>query len=128
MYQLNDGLSLFDVIKLTVFPANDFSLPADVPLGPAIDGAHYIVGKKQQKIEIVQRGWMSASQRIVLGIPLHPDRMSSSDWLALPGIGLKLADRIDRDRQKNGDFGSLAALNRVKGIGQKSIENWRIFF
>jgi competence protein ComEA len=43
--------------------------------------------------------------------------MSRSDWVALPGIGKKLAENIHIDRQKNGDFGSLDALKRVKGVG-----------
>lgn len=128
VHQLNDGLTLLDVIKLTALGSGDLSSPAEGYFAPAINGAHYVVRKKDQKIEIVQRGWMSASKRIAMGIALHPDRMSSSDWVALPGIGPKLADRINSDRQKNGDFGSLIAMRRVKGIGPKSIENWKIFF
>lgn len=128
VYQLNDGLSLFDVIKLTPFASGNLLSPAADYLEPAINGAHYVVTKKEQKIGIVQRGWMSASKRIAMGIPLHADRMSSSDWVALPGIGPKLAEKINSDRQKNGDFSSLSALKRVKGIGPKSIENWRNFF
>ena len=128
VYQLNDGSSVLDVINLTAFAADDLSLPAESYFLPAINGAHYVVVEKEQKIDIVQRGWMSASRRIALDIPLHPDRMSGSDWLALPGVGPKLADRINLDRQKNGVFGSLRTLQRVKGIGPKSIENWRRFF
>lgn len=71
---------------------------------------------------------MPASQRIVLGIPLHPDSMVGDDWQALPGIGPKLAERIEADRQKNGEFASLEDLKRVSGIGKKRIEAWRIFF
>lgn len=128
VYQLNDGLSVLDVINLTALACGDLSSPVGAYSEPVINGAHYIVTKKEQKIEIVQHGWMSASQRIVLGIPLHPDRMSSSDWVALPGIGPKLADRINFDRQKNGEFVTLSGLQRVKGVGPKSIEKWKIFF
>jgi len=128
VYQLNDGLSLFDVIKLTALGSGDLSSPAEGSFAPALNGAHYVVNKKDQKIEIVQHGWMSASKRMALGIPLHPDRMSRSDWVALPGIGPKLAERINVDRQINGDFSTLGALKRVKGIGSKSIENWRLLF
>ena len=128
VYQLNDGLTLLDVIKLTALGSGDLSSPAEGFFAPALNGAHYVVNKKEQKIEIVQHGWMSASKRMALGIPLHPDQMSRSDWVALPGIGPKLAERINVDRQINGDFNSLSALKRVKGIGPKSIENWRILF
>jgi len=46
----------------------------------------------------------------------------------LPGIGETLARRLELDRQENGEFGSLEGLLRVKGVGLKSIERWRIFF
>ncbi|MCP3177174.1 helix-hairpin-helix domain-containing protein [Desulfuromonas sp. KJ2020] len=54
--------------------------------------------------------------------------MSLADWTVLPGVGPKLAERIEKDRQKNGDFGSLEALQRVKGIGPKRINSWKFFF
>ena len=128
VYQLNDGLSVLDVIELTIFSSGHLSPSAESYVKPAINGARYGIAKKDQKIEIVQRGWMSAGKRIALGIALHPDRMSSSDWVALPGIGKKLAEKIHTDRQKNGDFGSLDALKRVKGVGPGRIATWRTFF
>jgi competence protein ComEA len=128
VYQLNDGSSILDVINLTGLASDAFTIPAKKSLAHAIDGAHYVVNKKGQKFEIVQRGWLPAGQRIALGIPLHPDRMSGSDWFALPGIGGKLAERIRIDRQKNGDFGALDAVQRVKGIGPAKIASWRGFF
>jgi competence protein ComEA len=128
VYQINDGFSLRDVIKLTIAAPDKISSSVEVYFEPVNDGAIYTIAKKDQKIKIVRRGWMSASKRIALNIPLHPDRMSRTDWVALPGIGDKLAERIHIDRQKNGDFGSLDALKRVKGIGQGRIDSWRIFF
>jgi len=128
VYQLNDGLSVLDVIKMTAFHSGHLSPSAENYFKPAINGARYGIAKKDQKIEIVQRGWMSAGKRIALGIALHPDRMSRSDWAALPGIGKTLAEKIHIDRQKNGDFGSLDALKRVKGVGPGRITNWRTFF
>jgi len=128
VYQLNDGLSVLDVIELTIFSSGHLSPSAESYVKPAINGARYGIAKKDQKIEIVQRGWMSAGKRIALGIALHPDRMSSSDWVALPGIGKKLAEKIHTDRQKNGEFGSLDALKRVKGVGPGRIATWRTFF
>jgi len=71
---------------------------------------------------------MPASHRIVMGIPLHPDQMSRDDWIALPGVGPALADRIEKDRQKNGELGSYAALARVNGIGKKRLDGWKKFF
>ena len=128
VYQLNDGLSISNVIKLTTLaPGNLLSL-TERPLESLLNGARYGIFKKDQKIEIVQQGWMSAGKRIALGIALHPDQMSWSDWVVLPGIGQKLAERIHTDRQKNGDFGSLEALKRVNGVGPGRVENWKSFF
>jgi competence protein ComEA len=71
---------------------------------------------------------MPARQRLALGIPLHPDRMSHADWVALPGIGVQLATRIEADRQKYGDFGRFEALERVKGIGPGKLRALRQYF
>jgi competence protein ComEA len=71
---------------------------------------------------------MPAAQRMALGIPLHPERMSVEDWEALAGIGPKLAQAIEVERQQNGDFGSLAGLQRVKGIGSKRLAAWEKYF
>lgn len=52
--------------------------------------------------------------------PRHPvdlDTAPADEIATLPGIGPVLADRIVTDRTSNGPFGSLAALQRVKGIG-----------
>lgn len=65
---------------------------------------------------------------MAMGISLNPDRMSRADWTALPGVGPTLAERIENERQKNGEFGSLDALNRVLGIGKKRLDLWRKFF
>lgn len=128
VYQFNDGLLLCDVIKLTsLAPATQGPVLSGC-LTPLSDGASYDVDEKERRINIVQRGWMPASQRMALGIPLHPDRMSRSDWVALPGAGEKLAAKIHRDRQNNGDFGSLEALARVSGIGPGKISRWEPFF
>jgi len=80
-----------------------------------------------QVLEIT-RYWMPAVYRMALGIPLHPDRMTRDDWESLPGIGPRLAERIEADRQQNGDFGTLEALDRVRGIGPSKIEGLKKYF
>ncbi len=74
------------------------------------------------------RSWMPAAQRIALHIPLHPDRMSVEDWQDLPGIGPVLAGKIAKDRQLNGDFGSLQGLLRVNGVGPRRLQGLTDFF
>lgn len=47
------------------------------------------------------------------------------EWVQLPGIGETLADRIVADRAANGRFESIDDLDRVKGIGPKTIARIR---
>jgi competence protein ComEA len=47
------------------------------------------------------------------------------EWVQLPDIGETLAKRIVADRERNGPFGSLEELDRVHGIGPKTIERLR---
>lgn len=129
IHQFSDGTTVLGVIELTRVPRG---LPAAVEVGlddsALVDGMTLeIIGKSGLEAE-VERGWMSARQRLALGIPLHPDRMSHEDWVTLPGIGEKLALQIERDRQDFGDFGSFEALERVKGIGQAKLKVLRPFF
>jgi competence protein ComEA len=125
VYQINDGLLPIGVISLTGEDASLIPLARELVLQ---NGENIKVVKKEQKIGSFNREWMSASHRVSMGIPLHPDRMTFEDWQFLPGIGEALARRLELDRQENGEFVSLKALLRVKGIGLKRIERWRIFF
>ncbi|MDA0835053.1 MAG: helix-hairpin-helix domain-containing protein [Planctomycetota bacterium] len=47
------------------------------------------------------------------------------EWMQLEGIGERLAVRIVEDREMNGPFRSIEDLDRVKGIGFKTIERLR---
>ena len=47
------------------------------------------------------------------------------EWIQMPGIGETLATRIIEDREQNGPFESIDDLQRVKGIGPKTIEKLR---
>lgn len=123
-----DGSTLDGVINMTALDGETLTVP------PGLDpGTRLVDGMALEVIETADKssldvGWMSARQRLALGIPLHPDRMSLDDWCTLPGIGEKMAARIESDRQKYGDFGSYEALERVKGIGPAKIKLLRKFF
>jgi competence protein ComEA len=49
--------------------------------------------------------------------PIDPDVATEADLVRLPRVGPALARRIVADRDSLGPFGSLEALQRVKGIG-----------
>ena len=95
---------------------------------PLENGERLDIQLDGEKINAFHRSWMSAWARITLSVPLDPDRMTQEDWSALPGIGKKLAARIEIDRQKNGEFGDLRALQRVPGIGPKRLIAWQEYF
>jgi len=128
VYQFYDGLTPQGVMELTGLVLPDHVPDISAWFRPLKNGESLRLIKKDQKITFLHRSWMPASHRIVMGIPLHPDQMSRDDWIALPGVGPALADRIEKDRQKNGEFGSYAALARVNGIGKKRLDGWKKFF
>jgi len=123
----------------------DVSIPADVEemtrwidASPAqarslrslsyISGQHIEIISKYNGSADIEFTWMRAGKRMALGILLHPDRMDALDWQDLTGIGPALAQRIIVNRQNNGDFGSIASLTRVSGIGDKTLDSMRPWF
>ena len=123
--QFNDDCSLSNVINLT-----EYNVATDVDLedGPVESGQRIDLIVQESEIQSISFSWMSASQRVALGIPLHPDRMTLKDWEFLPGVGAKMAKRIENNRQNNGDFGSFSTLRRIKGVGARKMAAWKEFF
>jgi competence protein ComEA len=52
---------------------------------------------------------------------------SPAELDVLPGIGLRLAERIAADRAAHGPFASVDELTRVSGIGPQLVEDIRPF-
>jgi len=50
---------------------------------------------------------------------------SAEQLEAVPGLGPALAQRIVEFREKNGPFGSVDELLKVRGIGEKNLERFR---
>lgn len=128
VHQFSDGAnpeSVMEMAGLAVAEGLRFSESLHRPLLP---GERLDVVRSGSQVAEIRRSWMPAAQRMALGIALHPDRMGCEDWQALPGIGAKMARIIEEERQRNGDFGSLEGLERVRGIGSRRIEAWRKFF
>ena len=128
VHQFSDAAGWGSVISMTrAVSSGSWALVECCPL--TIENGLYLeAAEEKEKATQIQCRWMPAEHRIALQIPLHPDRMSREDWIALPGIGEVLAERIELSRQKNGDFGCLEALQRVSGIGPKRIAAWNGFF
>jgi competence protein ComEA len=60
-----------------------------------------------------------------LDFQLEINRATWIEWMQLEGVGDTLARRIVEDRQTNGPFSSIDDIERVKGIGPKTIEKLR---
>lgn len=128
LHQLSDASSWMSVIELTDNESARKWLSLELSARPPQPGESLSLGLGEAEKRVLVRDWLPAEQRMALGVALHPERMSLEDWQALPGIGPRLAERIEGDRQKNGDFGDFDALIRVKGVGRKSLERWRKYF
>lgn len=55
--------------------------------------------------------------------PLHINTASADDLCALKGVGPKLAEKIIERRNASGPFKGPSDLKKVRGIGQKKLEN-----
>lgn len=128
IYRIPDGATIETVMNMTVRSGGRYVWPKGVLSRSLVSGdiVKIVRGENQHADIIVNT--MNARERMVLGIPLVPDRMNQADWESLPGIGPKLAERIIRDRQLNGDYGSLEGLKRVSGVGAGKISMINKFF
>lgn len=128
IHQFIDGVTPRGVIQVTL-GVDGRSRCVNISLDrPLVSGESLCVQMKDTEIIEIKRKWMSASRRMVLGIPLRPQTMTGDDWMAIPGIGPKLATSIELDRQKNGEFTSFSQLARVSGIGPGRLAAWEKYF
>lgn len=59
--------------------------------------------------------------------PLNINTASAEELQTLPNIGAQMAQRIVDYREQYGEFASVEALQKVKGIGAKRLEKLRPF-
>ncbi len=64
---------------------------------------------------------LADDERVVLGLPLDPNRAGARALAFLPGLSRGLADAIVADREANGPYVDVADLVRVRGIGPKRL-------
>lgn len=64
---------------------------------------------------------LADDERLVLGLPLDPNRAEERVLAFVPGLSRHLAREIVHDRERRGPFRSLAELERVRGIGPRRL-------
>lgn len=65
---------------------------------------------------------ISGVKSLSLGVPIGINTGSIDDLETLPGIGIKLAQRIVDWRNSHNGFRSIEELDKVDGIGKKKLE------
>ena len=80
-------------------------------------GAKVLVIRDGQACK-VHAGDMGAHYKVSLGIPLSVNRESQEGFTAIPGIGVKLAGSIVRERERRGGFKAIDEIMSVPGIGK----------
>ena len=128
IYRIHDGGTVETVMNMAVLSRRIHGLPREVLKRRLESGDIVTVTENRNQHANINIKRMNVQERMVLGIPLDPDRMGRADWEALPGIGPRLAERIVRDRQLNGGFGSLEGVKRVSGVGDGKILMINKFF
>ena len=68
---------------------------------------------------------LDGRERVLLGLPLDPNRASAEDLAAVPGLSPVLAAAIVAYRPENGPFASVDDLEDVSGIGPATLEEIR---
>ena len=71
---------------------------------------------------------MSASNRLILGLPLDLNRVVIGDLVLLKGIGETTAKSIVRFRETQGRFKTVDELLKVEGIGEGRLQSLRAHF
>jgi competence protein ComEA len=81
------------------------------PVAPHLRGGDLV-----RQAELSRRA-EEMSRPLLPGEKVDVDRATAAELERLPRVGPELARRIVEDREARGSFGSLAALDRVSGVG-----------
>lgn len=128
VYRFPDAAAALSAIKMTL-PGGALPAVRGTPGGrPLVSGDVVTLVRSGREKAYFSLGSMGVKERMLLGIPLHPDLLGVEEWCALPGIGPVLSGRIVAERQENGAFGTLAGLLRVPGIGPGKVAAIRRYF
>ncbi len=94
---------------------------ADCTRGPAKWAAVVVLGSAMAALGLKSPMPVAAAPRHQVDL----NRAGATELELLPRIGPALAERIVADRAARGEFADLADLERVQGVGPKTIDGMR---
>jgi competence protein ComEA len=106
-----------DVLCRGIVMNRSGTLNGPLEFAPLASGTKITVVHEGQDCR-VHRGEMDAHHKVTLGIPLSINRETEKGLTAVPGIGVKLAGAIVRDRERRGGFKTIDEIAGVPGIGR----------
>lgn len=68
---------------------------------------------------------LSGGERLLLRLPLDPNRATAEELGQLPGLSPRLGAAIVADRIERGPFARVEEVERVRGIGPRRLERAR---
>lgn len=68
---------------------------------------------------------LSDEERLLLGLPLDPNRAKAAALAFVPGLTASLARAVVEDRSARGPFPDVDSLDRVDGIGARRLDQAR---
>jgi len=60
---------------------------------------------------------LTGGERLLLGLPLDPNRATAAELAQVPGLSPRLAAELVEDRERRGPFLRVEEVERVRGIG-----------
>ncbi len=90
-------------------------------------GTRITVVKESAEGIKVKLGRMGARKLLVFSIPLDLNQATAEDLCLIPGIGDSLAQEIVTHRDRRKGFRRVEELRNVKGIGEKKLNDLKIF-
>jgi len=119
IYSVNANELTINVINMAIKDnAKKYLILNETGSGAVADGADLTVKRRLDGTAMVTFGSMPTGEKLVLGIPLDINCMSTSDFVLLPGVGPVMAGRIIEYRQNNGGNMKIEDLLAVEGIGR----------
>lgn len=108
----------FKITNLKARAANDFPLLSGMKI-------NMISTSLDKKIVVSE---MPAAQRLALALPIDLNSASEDDFMLIPGIGEKTAQKILIFRRSMGHFRKLEQLMEIDGIKERKFVKFKQYF